>query len=142
VSRAMTEQSTGAAQVAAAVDSMRRQADQAARALTEQARAMKDMSGSANNAAKQIKLITRTNKAHTDGAVRLLTQLRDVRAVVERNARGVQDTRGGTSDLLRHAEALAGVLDPRRRTPDRAATNGRTGSSGRGGGRSRSNGRR
>jgi hypothetical protein len=36
----------------------------------------------------------------------MMAQLQDVRVISERNARTVSDTRGGTTDLIRHAEAL------------------------------------
>ena len=57
----MSEQATAVTQVTSAVDSMRRQTDQASKALVEQARAMKDVSGATQNIAKQIKLIARAN---------------------------------------------------------------------------------
>ena len=38
----------------------------------------------------------------------MLGQLKNVRAISERNAQGVRETRGATGDLLRHAEALHG----------------------------------
>ena len=44
---------------------MRQQADQAAKALNEQARAMKDMTTAAANTPRQIKLITHANREHS-----------------------------------------------------------------------------
>jgi methyl-accepting chemotaxis protein len=118
----MAEQSTAATQVTAAVESMRRQTEQTSKALIEQSRAVKDVHGTAQKTAKQIALITRASAGHADGSTRLLSQLRDIRAITERNARAVKETRGGTADLLRHADALAGAL---RKGAQRPGTNGR-----------------
>ena len=38
------------------------------------------------------------------------SQLADVRRITERNAEGVKQTRGGTAELLKHAEALTGLM--------------------------------
>ena len=92
---------------------MRAAGRQAAKALTEQARAMKDMVGAAteHRQADQADHARRTSE-HSPGAGRVLAQLTE-RAPHHRaqRARGVKQTRGGTGDLLRHAEAL----DRRRR---------------------------
>jgi len=114
--------------VTTAVDNMRRQSDQVARAVNEQARALKELNGAAGNTAAQIKLITQANKEHSTGAVRMLDQLRDIRVVTERNARGVKETLGGTDALRRHAEALVvGLENPRgaRGANGRPTSNGR-----------------
>jgi len=92
---------------------MRQQADQAAKALKEQSRAMRDMSAAVVNTAKQIKLITHANREHSQVSGTLLTGLAEIRKVTDRNARGVQQTRQNTADLLRHAEALNEIVDPR-----------------------------
>jgi methyl-accepting chemotaxis protein len=120
VTRSMSEQTTATTEVAGAVSSMRKEADQAARALAEQARAMRDVLGGSQNITNQLDLITKSNKQHSTRAGRVLAQLKDVRAITERNARSAKDTHGGTGDLLRHAEALAGALRPQKN-----GTNGR-----------------
>jgi methyl-accepting chemotaxis protein len=127
VARAMTEQAAAATQITAAVDSMRRQSEEAARALAEQARAMRDISAASTNTAKQIKRIGVSNKDHVTGAARVVERLKDIRSITDRNARGVKATRGGTSDLLRHAEALVGELQSRagRRPRGHNGANGR-----------------
>ena len=120
VTRSMHEQTSATNEVAAAVSSMRKEGEQASRALAEQARAMRDVLSNSQNITKQIDLITKANKQHSSRAGRVLTQLKDVRAITERNARSARDTQGGTGDLLRHAEALTGAL-----TPQKNGSNGR-----------------
>ncbi len=122
------------AQVSTAVNSMRRETEQASRALAEQTRGLKDMVTATQNTAKQMKLITHANRDHSGVAGRLLDQLRDIRQITDRNAREVKETKGGATDLLRHAEELAGIVERRWR----ASTNGRHGSNGK---RKGSNGR-
>ena len=73
---------------------------------------MRDVLSNSQNITKQMDLITKANKQHSSRAGRVLTQLKDVRAITERNARSARDTQGGTGDLLRHAEALTGALTP------------------------------
>jgi hypothetical protein len=87
------------------------------------------MTTATQSSAKQIKLITRANVEHSSVAARVLEQLRDVRQIADRNARDVKDTRGGTEDLIKHAEELASI-----------AKNGR-GAAGANGRRARTNGR-
>ena len=58
-----------------------------------------------------MKLITHANREHSGVAGRLLDQLRDIRQITERNAREVKETKGGATDLLRHAEELAGIVE-------------------------------
>ena len=113
--------------VTIAVESMRRQSDQTARALSEQARALKEVNAAAGNTTTQIKLISKANKEHSIGASRTLDQLRDIRVITERNVRGVKETRGGTDALIRHAEALVGGLDTARaaRSGNGRQSNGR-----------------
>ena len=118
----MAEQSTASAQVTSAVENMRRQTEQASKALVEQARAIKDIHGAAQNTARQIKAITKANTEHSGGSSRLLSQLRDIQVITERNANSAKQTRGGTDDLLRHAEALASELQ---KTAQAARPNGR-----------------
>jgi methyl-accepting chemotaxis protein len=102
---------------------MRQQAEQAAKALKEQARAMKDMSGAATNTANQIKTITRSNRDHSQAAAAVAAELTETRRISERNVSGVKQTRTTTADLLRHAEALTAVVDDPR-TPGNGS-NGR-----------------
>jgi len=115
----MTEQTTAATEITSAVDSMRTQADQAARAAAEQTRTMKEMSSSAASVAREIKLVTRANRNQSATASRLLAQLSEIRAITERNAEGAQQTQGGTAELIRKAAALTGILDTK-------SPNGRT----------------
>ena len=95
---------------AAAADGMRVQAEQASRAVKEQARTMRDMIGSAQNMAKQIKMITKANFEHSASASSLLRSVSDIRQITDRNASGVKETRGGTDELLRRAQALTRIV--------------------------------
>jgi methyl-accepting chemotaxis protein len=131
----MSEQATASTQVSTAVNSMRRDTEQASRAMAEQSRGLKDMVTATQSTAKQMKLITHANRDHSGVAGRLLDQLRDIRQVTDRNAREVKETKGGATDLLRHAQELAGIVE---RAGERASTNGRNGSNRR---RKGSNGR-
>src|SRR5688500_20358673 len=103
----MVEQSTAVHQITTATGSMQQQSDQAARALAEQTRAMRDVVSAATNTSKQIKLIHRSNREHTTVAGNLLEQMFDVRRVAERNADGVKETRTSDEDLRSDAKALA-----------------------------------
>jgi len=107
----MAEQATASTQVSTAINSMRRESEQASRALAEQTRGLKDMVSSTQNTAKQMKLITHANREHSTVSARLLDQLREVRNVTERNAREVKQTRGSAADLLKHAEELSGIVE-------------------------------
>ena len=105
-------------EIATASDSMMTQADQTTRAIKEQARTMKDMTGAANTTLKQIKLITHANREHSTVSASLMTSLAELRQIADRNAGGVKRTRGGTDDLLRRANALIALVERpvRRRT--------------------------
>jgi len=111
VSTAMGEQANAMNQIATGAETVRLQSDQTARALKEQARAVKDVSGAAENTAKQIKLITTANREHSVVAAQLLNTLKQVREITDRNAHGVQETRGGTNDLLQRATALVSMAE-------------------------------
>jgi methyl-accepting chemotaxis protein len=119
--------------------SMRRESEQASRALKEQTRAVQDMTAATTNTARHMKAITHGNREHSDAAARLLGQLRDIRVITDRNARDVRETRGGTEELLRHATELSGLAasgrggDKAGRATRPAAGNGKThGTNGRG----------
>ena len=104
----------------AAVDSMRVQAEQAARAAAEQARTMREMTKAATRRARHQADHPRQPRAVGGGRAGRVAQLADIRRITERNAEGVKQTRGGTADLLRQAEALAGIMGERRRDQRRA----------------------
>ena len=84
------------------------------------------MTAATQNTAKQMKLITQANREHSTAAATMLDQLRDIRAITDRNARDVKETRGSTVALLKHAEDLAGIVQNGRRS---AGGNGRAGGS-------------
>jgi methyl-accepting chemotaxis protein len=109
-------------QIATASESMRMQADQTARAVKEQARTMKEMTSASQNTSKQIKSISHANKEQATVSGSLITALGEIRRITERNASGVKQTRGGTDDLVRRADALAALVA----RPTRRRANGRT----------------
>jgi methyl-accepting chemotaxis protein len=114
-------------EVSTAMNGMRRESDQAARAMTEQTRGLKEMTTATQSTAAQIKLITHANREHSTVAGRVLDQLRDIRKITDRNARDVHETRGNTAELLRHAEDLVGLAagGPNGSNSKRSGVNGR-----------------
>ena len=124
----MAEQAVAAGQVTVAVDSMRKESDQAARAMSEQARAMKEISGATADIGRQIRLVSAANREHSSGAGRLLGQVRSVRTVSQRNTEGVRESRGATDALVQHAEALRAAITrgaAKNGPPRRNGSNGR-----------------
>jgi methyl-accepting chemotaxis protein len=91
---------------------------------------MKEVATAAANITKQIRMISLANKDHSGGTARVLGQLKNVRAVSERNTQGVQETRGSTTDLVAQAEALRSSLQRSGsaggRQPRRNGSNGRS----------------
>jgi methyl-accepting chemotaxis protein len=125
VNRTVIEQATATDQITRASESMRQQAEQAAKALKEQSTAMREMAAATANTTKQIKLISGANRAHVQTSQALLEGLAEVREVTDRNARGVQQTRTNTADLLRQAEALNAMVE--RDAAGSSRSNGRSG---------------
>ena len=97
------------------------QADEAARAVGEQARTMRDMISGAQSTAKQIKLITKANVEHSTVSQALLRSVDEIRQITNRNADGVKETRGGTADVLRRAQGLMAMVGRPARPNGRAA---------------------
>jgi methyl-accepting chemotaxis protein len=58
-------------------------------------------------------MITAANREHSLVSSRLLTALKQIRDITDRNAHGVQETRGGTTDLLQRATALVSLTESR-----------------------------
>jgi hypothetical protein len=73
---------------------MRKESDQAARALSEQSRAMRDVLSGTQNIAKQLNLISTANVQHSTGASRVLGRLGDVHTAVRRAGRSAHSARG------------------------------------------------
>jgi methyl-accepting chemotaxis protein len=112
--------------ITAAADGMRAQSEQTARALVDLAKTLRGMITDAQNTAKQIKLITKANLEHSTAASSLLTAVSDIRAITDRNATGVKQTRGGTDDLLRRAQALSALVEGRRNGRNANGRHGRS----------------
>ncbi len=90
---------------------MRRQADQVAKAMAEQARAGKDMTTAVQNIAKQITLLTRTNREHSTVVGQILAGLSDIQRIAERNTQGVQNSRRAISSLLEQIQTIITSID-------------------------------
>jgi methyl-accepting chemotaxis protein len=110
VSGAMVEQRTATAEIAKATASMRSEAEQTAKALKEQGRAMRDMTGAATSTARQIKSITAANRSHSQAVAGVVDDMGTIRRITERHAGGVKETRSGTADLVRNAQALSSMV--------------------------------
>ncbi len=89
---------------------------------------MREMTAAAQNAARQIKLITKANIEQSSAAAALLASVTEIREITDRNATGVKQTRGGTDDLLRRAQALVTLV---KRPSQGRRANGRSPRSGR-----------
>jgi hypothetical protein len=89
---------------------MRRQSEQVAKAVGEQARAARDMTTAAQSISKEIGLITRSNRQHLTSAEQMLGVLTDIRQITERNARGVETTLSGAANLMERAQQLADLV--------------------------------
>jgi methyl-accepting chemotaxis protein len=98
-------------EIASAADGMRAQSEQTSRALVDQSRTMREMTTAAQNTAKQVKSITKANVEHSSAAASLLTSMGEIRKITDRNASGAKQTRGGTDDLMRRAQALINLMD-------------------------------
>ena len=125
----ISSQAANISQISAAADGMSAQAEQVLRGAADQARAMRGMTADVQNAAKQIKLITTANIEHSTTAAVLLASIAEIRQITDRNAAGVKQTRGGTDDLRRRAQALAALVERSATSPRK--TNGRVTRSGR-----------
>jgi methyl-accepting chemotaxis protein len=89
---------------------LRRQSSEIARAMTEQARAGKEMTTTAHDASKQIVLITRANLEHSTASDMILGQLNEVQKVSDQNTEGVKSTRKGVGNLRDLARTLGDIL--------------------------------
>jgi methyl-accepting chemotaxis protein len=121
-SKAFAEQGDAMSQIAVASASMRQQTGETAKALAEQSRAMQEIAGVAVSTARQIKQISRANREHSSVSTSILTQLEDVRRITDRNAAGVQETRGTLSRLLDETQALTDAVGNARSTPGRGSS--------------------
>ncbi len=104
----MTEQATAAAEIAGAVEQHARPGRPGgARDGRAGAHDEGDVEGVQRDGARH-QADHRGEPRPVGAAARLATQLADIRRITERNAEGVRQTRGGTADLLKQAEALTG----------------------------------
>jgi methyl-accepting chemotaxis protein len=90
---------------------MRRQSDQTAKAMNEQTRAIKEMTTGTQNISKQIGLITRANREHSNVSTSILNSLTSIRQVTQRNVQDVKDTQRATTELLERSQNLKDVIE-------------------------------
>jgi methyl-accepting chemotaxis protein len=79
--------------------------------MADQSRALKEMTNSAKNISKQIALITRANRDHSQSAASVLSALQEIRNVTAKNSEGAKDTLRGTRTLLDTVEALVADMN-------------------------------
>jgi len=107
----MSEQKQAATEITKAVDDTRKQSNQLARAIVEQARTIKEMTTASQNISKQIGLINRANREHSKTAASTLERLHSVRNVTAQNSEGARKTLRGTRTLMDTVEALVADMD-------------------------------
>jgi methyl-accepting chemotaxis protein len=90
---------------------MRRQSDQTAKAMNEQTRAIKDMTMGTQNISRQIGLITRANREHSNVSVSILNSLTNIRQVAQRNVQDVKDTQRASTGLLERSQNLKEIVE-------------------------------
>jgi methyl-accepting chemotaxis protein len=110
VSRALVEQRDGVSEVTKAIEAIRLQSEQAAKAIGEQARAAKLMTVSSENIAKQIRLISSANREQSGGAQDFLKGLAEIRRNSDANFDSARATRDGTDELLQLMQDLGSLL--------------------------------
>jgi hypothetical protein len=69
------------------------------------------MTSTTGEIAKQIKLITRANIDHSNGAENILQMLSEVRQITGQNIQSVRQTQNETTDLAELAAEIAGLAD-------------------------------
>jgi methyl-accepting chemotaxis protein len=72
-----------------AADATKVQSEQIARAMSEQTRALREMTIGAQNITKQIGIITRANREHSAGADTVLKALNEVRSITQENTKSL-----------------------------------------------------
>jgi methyl-accepting chemotaxis protein len=91
---------------------MRREAQQAAKALVEQTRAIREVATAAADTTRNVKLLSRANLEHSAVADQLLGRMSEIRRITDRNASGAKDTLGSTDELLAQARTLTALMQP------------------------------
>jgi methyl-accepting chemotaxis protein len=86
------------------------QTDQVTKAMTEQTRAIKELTDGARNISKQIGLITRSNRERATASTAILSGLADIRQIADRNATGVKDAIRGADALAERAQSLDSIM--------------------------------
>jgi methyl-accepting chemotaxis protein len=122
----MAEQSQAAAEISRAIDDGRKQSEGLTKAMMEQAKALKEMTTASTSSAKNIGLITRSNREHSAAAGSILSALHDIREVTAQNTEGAKNTLRGTRDLIETVEDLvSGMKQPNRNGNTKRTRNSR-----------------
>jgi methyl-accepting chemotaxis protein len=90
---------------------MRQHSQELARALAEQSRGMREMTGASGEVALNINLISAANQEQSANAAHILQMLSDARSVADRNLQGVQLTVSETTGLLEQALEVTSILE-------------------------------
>jgi methyl-accepting chemotaxis protein len=107
----MDEQTRAASDITTATTRMRRESDQLARAMGEQARAMNEMRGASQNTSRQIGLMLVSSRAHSASVANILLSLSNARQLTERSAQGLQEHQRVSASLREQAQLLAALRD-------------------------------
>jgi methyl-accepting chemotaxis protein len=79
--------------------------------MNEQTRAIKDMTAGTQNISKQIGLLTRANREHSNVSGSILKSLTNISQITESNVQGVKETQRATDGLVERAESLIEIVD-------------------------------
>ena len=79
--------------------------------MTEQARAIKEMTVAARDVAKQIGLIARSNREHMNLSAGIAGSLGEAQRVTQRNGQGAQETLRHATGLIEHAQSLNAIAE-------------------------------
>ena len=102
--------------------------EQASRSMTEQLRALKEMTTASENVARQVRVISAANREHSTAGNTILNHIAEVRRISDRNAAGAKETSASSEMLLRTAESLLNVIEAggTYRSPDAPSRKHRT----------------
>jgi metal-dependent amidase/aminoacylase/carboxypeptidase family protein len=90
---------------------MKQQSEQVARAMAEQARAMRDTRDATNNISQQVQQIMKANAEYAASADSIRVSLGETRSITDRNARTANDAIQATTSLLDAAQQLSKIMD-------------------------------
>ena len=94
-------------QISQSSDEIRRQSQQAARGMAEQARAAAEVSSATDNIARQIKLVTDRNRSQSVSATSVLDLLSQVQSVAEQNTQSMRETNEKTDQFVQRIRRMS-----------------------------------